>query len=250
MTILIVRPDPLCHELVWHLSQVGIKALAAPLLTFSKGQDLPFIANIFNQLPLNSIVIAVSPRAVEYTCSQMMSQQALWRKDFHYIAVGEKTADEWFRLGKIKANVPHIQTSEGILDMPAFSKISKPCVIILRGNTGRAFLGDVLTKNGANVHYVETYQRDWSHESLSFLSEQWQKENVDTLVVTSGEQLAYLYQEVAAKDKRWLINCNILVPSKRVYNQAIKLGFTVVNNVNSASNKVLFDVLNQMHKLG
>lgn len=248
LTALVIRPDPACHELVCLLNQAGIKAFGAPLLSFTYGKDLPLLSDILSELPTNSIVVAVSPRAVEYTSKQMEAQGNNWRQDLRYIAVGQKTAEIWQTLCGIKANVPTQETSEGLLAMKAFSPSKGLHVVILRGNNGRMLLGDAMTEHGAQIRYVETYQQHWNVESLPSLAEQWRMEGVNTLIVTSSEQLSSLCQTIPIKDLQWLRECHILVPSKRIYNQAISLCFKTINCVNSASNHSLFHALHKMHK--
>lgn len=250
MTALIVRPAPACDELSERLNQAGIKALPAPLLSFSGGQDLPQLADTLSALPPQSVVVAVSPRAIDYAQQQLDQEKCAWRDDLHYVAVGEKTATVWQAQSGITALQPHTEDSEGMLALSVFASPAALSVLVLRGNGGRTLLGDTLTNLGAKVRYFEAYQRHWTSESLSSLTKQWQLAEVDTLVVTSGEQLSLLCQTISHSDQQWLRECHILVPSKRIYNQAIDLGFSAISCVNSASNHALFHALYEMNNSG
>ncbi|WP_325891198.1 uroporphyrinogen-III synthase [Grimontia sp. NTOU-MAR1] len=250
MTVLVVRPAPACYELAETLNQSGIKALPAPLLSFSAGNDLSSLAHSLNTLPPYSAVVAVSPRAIEYANQQIQDENTAWRDDLHYVAVGEKTAQVWRAKGGVKVTQPTTEDSEGMLSLSVFENPENLQVVILRGNGGRALLGDTLTNLGAKVRYFEAYQRHWTSEPLSSLATQWRAENVDTMVITSGEQLSLLCQTISESDQQWLRECHILVPSKRIYNQAIGLGFNAIRCVNSASNHALFHALNEMINSG
>ncbi|WP_281545944.1 uroporphyrinogen-III synthase [Grimontia sp. SpTr1] len=250
MTVLVVRPAPACYELAETLNQSGIKALPAPLLSFSAGNDLPSLTHSLNTLPPHSVVVAVSPRAIEYAHQQLQDENASWRDDLHYVAVGEKTAQVWKAKSGVDAIQPPTEDSEGMVSLSVFEKPESLQVVILRGNGGRALLGDTLTNHGAKVRYFEAYQRHWTSDPLSSLAMQWRAENVDTLVITSGEQLSLLCQTISECDQQWLRECHILVPSKRIYNQAIGLGFNAISCVNSASNHALFHALNEMINSG
>lgn len=250
MTVLVVRPAPSCHELVDTLTQAGILALAAPLLTFSKGSELHILPDTLALLPPSSVVVAVSPRAVEYACNEMENQSHSWRQDLRYLAIGQKTAQIWESRAGIKATFPRSETSEGLLNINSFLASQGLNVVILRGNGGRALLGEILAENGAKIRYLEAYQRHWNADSPNTLVKQWRSEGVDTLVITSGEQLSYLCKIIPTKDHQWLKECHILVPSKRIYNQAISLCFTTINCIDSASNFALFRALHEMHKSG
>ncbi|WP_407331849.1 uroporphyrinogen-III synthase [Enterovibrio sp. 27052020O] len=250
MTVVVVRPAPACFELANSLNQAGIKALPAPLLSFSAGVDLPTLHDTLTALPSDSVVVAVSPRAVEYAQAHLTEHLASWRTDLQFVAVGEKTASVWRDLSGINALQPPTEDSEGMLSLPIFSKKSGQSVLILRGNGGRALLGDTLCQHGAKVRYFEAYQRHWNADDLSSLTTQWRADGVDTFVVTSGEQLSLLCQTISECDQQWLRECHILVPSKRIYNQAIGLGFSAINCVNSASNDSLLRALYEMNNSG
>ncbi|MEI8610538.1 uroporphyrinogen-III synthase [Enterovibrio sp. Hal110] len=137
-----------------------------------------------------------------------------------------------------------------MLALPVFSAPSTLSVLILRGNGGRALLGKPFTRKARTSTILRAYQRHWESEHLSSLTEQWRREHVDTIVVTSGEQLSLLCQTISECDQQWLKECHILVPSKRIYNQAIGLGFSTISCVNSAANRTLFHVLHEMNNSG
>ncbi len=148
MTVLVVRPAPACYELVETLNQSGIKALPAPLLSFSEGKDLPVLTNTYRRLPSGSVVVAVSPRAIEYTQQQFRNDNTAWRDDLHYVAVGEKTAQVWLEESGINALQPPTEDSEGMLSLSVFGEPEHLEVLILRGNGGRALLGNTLASRG------------------------------------------------------------------------------------------------------
>ncbi|MDD1783534.1 uroporphyrinogen-III synthase [Enterovibrio sp. ZSDZ35] len=250
MTVLVVRPSPACEALVEQLNLSGVKALPAPLLSFTPGDDLPKLSQTLCDLPSGSVVIAVSPRSIEYAADTLMANNQQWRSDLHYVAVGAKTASVWKSRANIEAIQPRTEDSEGMLELPLFSNVNGLNVVILRGNGGRALLGNSLAKNGAQVRYFEAYQRHWDDKCLSSQIEQWHKANVNTVVFTSGEQLALMYQSFSTRDQHWLRECHILVPSKRIYNQAIELGFNAISCVSSPSNAVLFNALCEMNNSG
>ncbi|PKF51365.1 uroporphyrinogen-III synthase [Enterovibrio nigricans] len=250
MTVLVVRPSPACEELVAQLNLLGVKALPAPLLSFNPGDDLPSLSQTLCDLPSGSVVIAISPRSIEYAAGALATNNQSWRDDLHYVAVGAKTASVWKSLTNIEAIQPPTEDSEGMLTLPLFGNAKGLSVLILRGNGGRALLGNTLAKNGAQVRYFEAYQRHWDDKHLSSQIEQWHKASVDTVVFTSGEQLALMYQSFSSHDQQWLRECHILVPSKRIYNQAIELGFNAISCVSSPSNTTLLHALCEMNNSG
>lgn len=112
MTVLVVRPAPACHELADSLNQAGIKALPALLLSFSDGKDLHTLSDTLAALPSNSVVVAVSPRAVEYAHRHLREQHQPWRHDLHYVAVGEKPRSHGKNLAPLRLTFPTPKTAK------------------------------------------------------------------------------------------------------------------------------------------
>ncbi len=243
MTVLVVRPSPSCDELVNDLKKIKINAIPAPFLHFADGKDLNDFPKYMHTLPVQSILVAVSPRAIEYASRRLADEKTQWRKDLIYIAVGETTATLWQKMSHIAPLLPKTHDSEGLYQLITEKFKLNQTVTILRGNGGREFLAQHLCKDRFNLCYVELYQRRWDHQKVAALLPDWQHQNVDTIVISSGEQLTQLFQSLNNKGQLWLKQCQLFVPSKRVFNQALSLGFPFVNCVNSASNHHFFDAL-------
>lgn len=242
MTVLVLRPAPSCFELVNMLEKANISAIAAPLLSFEAGGELAQLKDKLNSLPANSIVVAVSPRAIEYA-NQILTEKD-WPEDLHYVAVGQKTAQRWKECSNIKASTPTTQSSEGLLTLNIFNQLKGKNILILRGNGGRNFLAKELTKSGAIVNHIELYRRIWNTDKVLSQIKSWQEKNIKTLVISSGEQLKLLWKSLDKSSRHWLCQCQLFVPSERIYQQAQFLGFKTVFNVKSASNTALFNALN------
>lgn len=73
---------------------------------------------------------------------------------------------------------------------------------------------------------------------------------ITTLVVTSGEQLAHLFNNVTPEQQQWLVTCHLLVPSARIASQAKQLGFSQLTQVESAANATLFNTLCELMQKG
>ncbi len=243
MTLLVVRPYPSCDELVADLRKIKINAIAAPLLHFKKGKDLNNFPKYMLNLPAQSILVAVSPRAIEFATARLAEEKTHWRNDLIYIAVGETTANLWQTHCNNPPLTPETHDSEGLYKLITQQCNTNQHITILRGNGGREFLAQHLCKDQYNLCYVELYQRRWDHQKVAALLPDWQQQDVDTIVISSGEQLTQLFQSLDHKGQLWLKQCQLFVPSKRVFNQAFSLGFTFVYCVNSASNYHFFDAL-------
>ncbi|MGL4825976.1 MAG: uroporphyrinogen-III synthase [Vibrionaceae bacterium] len=242
MTVLVVRPEPACSELVNLFQAANMDAIGAPFLQFATGKESAKAATMLPTLPPHSVVLAVSPRAVEFTHAALQAAGKPWPQPLHYIAIGEKTAHTWRALANIHALTPARHDSEGVMQLPFWQMARNITVAILRGNGGREFIGDTLAlaDSKANVCYFEVYQRIWYRDGVTQHKKQWQQNRITSVVVTSGEQLRFMWQDLDNSEKNWIIRCQLFVPSQRIYLQAKSLGFTWICNVNSANNLDLF----------
>ncbi|OOE85505.1 uroporphyrinogen-III synthase [Salinivibrio sharmensis] len=250
MTIVVVRPEPDCSQLVDQLAQQGLSAIPCPLLSFAPGRDLPTLATLLPSLPTGSILVAVSPRAVAFAHHALQQKGVSWPNNSGYVAVGQRTASEWRAVSKQSVQLPHREDSEGMLSLPLFSDVTDAQVVILRGESGRDMMGQTLQARGAQVHYCETYRRQWAIEPLISQVVSWPKHTITTVVVTSGQQLAYFDQLITLSEQHWLRQCRILVPSKRIQDQATALGFDTITTVDSVANDALVNTLLRLSKTG
>ncbi|WP_305371339.1 uroporphyrinogen-III synthase [Photobacterium leiognathi] len=244
MTVLITRPAPDCYQLAEQLNATAISALAQPLLTLKASDGLSSLLRQLNELTAGDYIIAVSHHAVTFAHDYLISQGAAWPKNVHYIAVGHKTAATLTKLSGQQVSSPaHRCDSEGLLALPELADMAGRNVLILRGNGGRELIHQALTARQAVVNYCETYQRCWLDLDGEKLIQQWQHQHVDTLVITSAEQLVFLTQKIPTQHLTWFFHCHLLVPSQRVAEQAATLGFVNISTVGSASNHALFTFL-------
>ena len=71
----------------------------------------------------------------------------------------------------------------------------------------------------------------------------WQDSKVTQLVITSGDQLQYLIQQIPKQYLHWLKQLTLYIPSQRIGQQAEKFGFSHIINTRSAANPILLDYL-------
>ncbi|OOE81748.1 hypothetical protein BZG72_10675 [Salinivibrio sp. PR6] len=250
MTTVVVRPEPDCSQLVALLAQQGLAAIPCPLVSFTPGRGLPSLASLLVSLPSGSILVAVSPRAVAFAHQALQHQNGRWPVDCHYVAVGQRTANEWQAVSGQPILTPTREDSEGMLTLAPFSAVTGTQVVILRGESGRDMMGKTLQAQGAQVHYCETYRRQWAIEPLVSQVVSWPHDAIDTVVITSGQQLAYFDQLITLSGQHWLRQCRILVPSKRIQDQATALGFDTITTVDSVANDALVNTLLRLSKTG
>ncbi|PSW13073.1 uroporphyrinogen-III synthase [Photobacterium sanctipauli] len=251
MTVLITRPAPDCHQLAEQLDAAGISAIAQPLLEIQPGQQLNQLISSLQQLKAGDFLIAVSVHAINLAHNYLLSVGASWPKNVHYIAVGHKTA-AMMKTCTAQPVITPVERydSEGVLALPELASVDAKRILILRGNGGRELMYQALAQRGAYVSYCETYQRSWLPLDGRALCQQWQREHVSKLVITSGEQLNHLAQLVPDDAKAWFYQCHLFVPSQRIADQAKQLGFNTISTVGSAANGPLLTTLSKIGTMG
>ncbi|GMQ48033.1 uroporphyrinogen-III synthase [Vibrio sp. 10N] len=242
MRVLVTRPESQGTELCTLIENVGGYALHYPLI------DIQFSAldsSHLTQLRQADIVIAVSQYAVYGLSLHFSTHPDGTPNHAIYLGVGQKTAHELSKLVQQNVHYPSVSDSEHLLALPELEDVVGKRIVILRGNGGRELIFDELTKRGAHVHYLQLYQRQYRPVEPAAIH-QWQQAKIDTMVVTSAEQLAHLVSVMPEAQHTWLKQQRLLVPSERIAKQAIAQGFNNVTNSQGASNPTLFAALQRL----
>lgn len=128
--------------------------------------------------------------------------------------------------------------------LPELQTVAGKRALILRGNGGRELLGETLRERGANVTFVECYQRCAKHYDGAEEAMRWHARGINTLVVTSGEMLQQLWALIPLwYRENWLLRCRLLVVSERLANQARELGWQDIRIADNADNDALLRAL-------
>jgi len=235
--ILVTRPEKQGRELVQKLQNSGFNAISQPLFSYKLKINKTEITSKLSKTN-NPILIFVSVAAVEF------AHKAYRLNDWQHscvIAVGKKTQQALLNLG-IEAISPTQQDSEGLLTLSQLQSIEKRDVIIVRGDGGRELIAQSLSQRGGNVQYLEVYQRVWLKLQKD-IDDVWQKQNVNTVVVTSNALLESIVNLIDVCDNYWQSKCLWVVPSQRVADNAAAMGLQKVINANGASDKAILEAL-------
>ncbi|CAD6513142.1 uroporphyrinogen-III synthase [Candidatus Profftia tarda] len=245
MSILVTRPSPTGEVLVNKLQALGRSAYHVPLNKFIPSKGLMKLPKHLEQLNLGDLIFALSPHAVRYAHPFLQRKGIPWPRALHYFAIGRPTA--LHLQNAIGASVCYPkppETSESLLLLPELRNVIGKKVLILRGNRGRSLLLETLTKRGAEVTLCECYQRCFINYNGAESSAYWQAKGISTIVVTSGEMLQQLHDLVPVHDRKiWLLNCRLIVVSKRLTTIAQKLGWKDIELAQSADNNSLIQAL-------
>ncbi len=251
LNVLVTRPIKKAQALTLLLNKQGIACVSQPLFDYQ-----PLADHKQNKKLLTNadIIIFVSVAAVEFAHANFAA--TLWRYQ-HIIAVGRATKAALQALAIKNALSPSQENSEGVLALSLLNKrLSNRIITIVRGNGGREYLATQLSKRGATISYLESYQRVW-RTFPNDIDKQWYQQQINCIVVTSNallEKLVQLTQAMSLTVKNditnhWRNHCIWLVVSKRIADHAQQLGLTNVILSDSANEQAICATLQTLQTL-
>lgn len=245
MSILVTRPSPAAEALVSRLCARGQVAWAMPLIEFTPGLDLDRLPAMLTALQPDDLVFILSQHAIQYASPALTRAQLLWPEGLDYYAIGRTTALALHASSGHDVIWPHErETSEVLIQLPGLQNVAGKRALILRGNGGRELLAETLQARGADVQFVECYQRCAKIYDGAIEGRRWRDRNINTLVVTSGEMVQQLYSLFPEIDREeWLLHCRLVVVSDRLASRARELGWRDIQVAEGADNDALLRAL-------
>jgi uroporphyrinogen-III synthase len=237
LSVLITRPEKAGRVLQQHLNSIGVTAHCQPFFDYFPKDNVPQLQHILATTP-QPILIFISVAAVEY--AEKLLPIAQW-PHHSVIAVGSATQKALQQL-HIDPLVPTQHDSEGLLALAHLQDIIDRNIIIVRGDGGRELLAQQLMLRGANVQYLESYQRIWRKFSSNIISH-WRQKNINCILVTSNALLQSIVHLIDNSEGYWKNDCLWIVASGRIADNAKTLGIKNIINAEGASDKIMAQVL-------
>ncbi|MDH5184764.1 MAG: uroporphyrinogen-III synthase [Gammaproteobacteria bacterium] len=223
--VVVTRPRGQEQTLCELIEAAGGVSLHYPVLEIEDSPQQAQLATQFQQLAGFDLIIFISPNAVARGMNIINAQGGL-PEGLQTATVGRGSGRELKRiLGRESDIVPTKQfNSEGLLALPAMQPMAGKRVMIVRGEGGRELLAQTLRERGAEVEYAEVYRRSRPEVDNSTLMHAWARNEIDIIVLTSGEGLRNLYDMVGQLGRQWLRKTPILVINERLVQLARELG--------------------------
>jgi len=237
-TILITRPDGREKHLRQLIEVAGGKVIHYPVINIQPPPELDIQQLVLLREQLHSFTMAIfiSPTAVE----QSQIYFPALPEHFTIVSIGNKTT-EALNQQNIHVDIEASEhNTESLLNDPAFQmpNIEGQRVLIFRGSGGRALLGNSLIRRGAQVRYVETYQRELPpHPPLT----EAQVSTLNALTISSNEGLDNLV--TLMEDPTLLIDIPLVVPSPRAKTLARQHGFKIIITAENATDEAILSAL-------
>lgn len=224
--VLVTRPSAAAHRLAALVERAGGSAIVFPAIEIL---DLPHPAPA---RPYDAVVF-VSPTAVARG-ADWVSAGAI------ALAVGQGTRAELVKRGARNVLAPASGAdSEALLALPQLQEVRGKRIAIVRGEGGRALLGDTLLARGAGVEYVECYRRARPQADVSPLLSAWQAGRIHAVTMHSAEALDNLLALLGTGGARRLRETPVFVPHARVAERAAGAGITEVLTAGPSDGEML-----------
>jgi len=234
LKVLVTRPAEQSHDLIQALRAKGYDVESIPTLMIEQYDPAIIAAPVAKALAESEWLIFMSATAIAAIAS-LLKDQDLPR----VAAIGGATSKRLRSEGINVDAVPRQEfSSEGLVALPEFYDISEKVITLVRGEGGREWLADELTRRGANVQHLIVYKRHCPPPlSLEF------KIDADIVVSTSVESLNNLFQMIAPSNYLQLFDKQFIVFSERGAAQARQLGIKSPARVATASDAGIIEAI-------
>ncbi|MFU8837585.1 MAG: uroporphyrinogen-III synthase [Thiohalomonadaceae bacterium] len=223
LRVLVTRPAHQAEGLCQRIIEQGGVPLRLPTLLIEDLGQRPEVLAALARLDQYQLLIFVSPNAVQSGLAAIQAVGGL-PASLRLATVGAGSARTLHeQLGRGPDLVPGQRyDSEGLLALPALQQMAGQRVLILRGEDGRALLGESLHQRGAEVDYLAVYRRRAA--ALPAALDAW-PQNTDIITITSGEGLRMLCQMTPPTQHHRMFGLPLVVVSTRTVELARQLGF-------------------------
>ncbi len=227
-TVIVTRPKQQAEALCKLLQQQSIQTILLPLIEIK-----PLILTNEHIGHLESAsakadwLIFISVNAVNYAFKALGTKLEKLCQTTRLAAIGQSTANALATHGcKVNATPSQGFNSEALLALPEFQDLKGQRIVCIRGQGGRELLAETFRARGANVEYLEVYQRISADLQPDALRKLIENNNVDYITISSGEILTSLAQKLNTEQLRSrVLEIPLIVISERLLQQAKSLGF-------------------------
>lgn len=231
--VLVTRPVGQAETLCQLIESAGGRAIHFPVIDIQPLVDTGQAESLRVRLPDIDMLIFISTNAVRCIIVLLPDIFSLYAKKA-ILAVGSATHQALLYNGVVDILSDEAgSSSEALLALAALQseRVSGKKIIIIRGVGGRELLAETLRQRGAEVEYLEVYQRLKPNADPSVLKNIWRVERPNAVVVTSAEGLQNLIDMTGSADRNTLFNTPLIVISSRLQTYALTLGFAITAEV-------------------
>jgi len=215
LQVAVTRPieqaESLCDLIQYH----GGTPILFPLIAIAPLESYTTFENQLGMLESTDWAIFISSNAVSYAMPHVIRKFGNVPENLKFAAIGHQTARELSIFGVHNVLIPRTRfDSETLLALAEMQNVSHMTIAIFRGVGGRELLAETLKSRGANVYFLESYQRVNPQTDATLLNDLWKQGKLDAVVVTSSEAMRNLLQMAGAS--MWMQHVTLCVNHERI----------------------------------
>ncbi|SDZ92929.1 uroporphyrinogen-III synthase [Thiothrix caldifontis] len=223
--VMVTRPAHQAEGFRQRLELAGAVVQLLPVVEVRPLENPQAALTTLAQLSRYDTAVFISANAVNYGLSLLDMQQGEVLQTLTLGAIGKQTARTLQQHGFTAHWIPQQGfTSEDFLALPQTKQLANRHILIFRGQGGRELLADTLRERGAQVTYVDVYQRVCPQIDANQLKSLHEQQQLDIISITSSEGLLNLLVMLGNPD--WIKTVPLLVGSQRMLATARQAGFT------------------------
>jgi len=236
--ILITRPEPQATALAARLTQQRHQCDIWAAISFVPPKDLQSIHFFQQQLKDDDLVIVGSQEVIKHVPDIVTT---LTTHKGPCFAIGKGTATALQKVGIKITGYPTPGGSDTLLALPAFQHITSKTVWLLRAQSGRELIPEVLLKRNTNIHTVCCYQRIDNHD-VSTLPPQ----SPELLICTNVTSLENIITALSQRASAYLSGLPITVIGQKMLDLAISMRCQPIA-LQAVDNDSLVNCVEQLH---
>jgi uroporphyrinogen-III synthase len=238
LRILVTRPAHQADQLCRLIEARGAAAVRLPLLSIAPVTHAGVVARKMEAACGFDGWIFTSTNAVQHA-------REIWKREWPtpLAAIGPATAAALEAGGQVSAAPLATYSSEALLELPQFQNVAGKRFLIVTGEDGLAVLAPALRERGAEVEIAEVYRR----VSLPYDEERVVSALRGTafIIITSGGALEHLLRLTPEASRTGLLKKQLIVPSVRMIEKAVAMGFSTVLAPQRMSDAALIELIEQ-----
>jgi uroporphyrinogen-III synthase len=239
--ILVTRPQHQAHNLCRLIEEQQGVAVAFPTLEIVAANNRDRIAEVLANLHRFQWVVFISANAVNFALLTNDGKIDQFR-NAQIAAIGQATAKALAAAGLTADLLPaHGSDSRALLAMPAMQQVSGQRILIVRGAGGLDTLRQELNHRGADVDYLDVYQRAIPPADPAPVLDLLKQNRLDLIIATSGEAVKNLLIMLGEKNQNLALTIPLVVVSDRIRQIAENTGFERIFVTDSPSDTAILN---------
>jgi len=221
---LVTRPEQQAGSLCDAIIKYGGSVIRFPLIEIQPIKMSDEADKILQQLDQIDMLIFISANAVRLGLPVLQQiNTKLSNKTITAIGNATTKALEEFHISvDIKPEPPY--NSESLLALSGMQQVAGKNILIIKGEGGREYLGDELKNRGAQVRYLDTYQRIMPDNNIEDLVRQWHQGKINIVTTSSVEALNNLSLLLGESNAALLKQTPQVVMSQRMFEHTQEAG--------------------------